>query len=109
VSYSELVLKDYADILWPLDDISSSSSLSYPINFTSPSSGSYSASISTDHTNLESVPIIFGGNTALQFTSSAVGMSIPAQGRFSNEYKDKTSTLSFWIKINDIDYEEQPI
>jgi len=109
VSYSELVLKDYADILWPLDDISSSSSLSYPINFTSPSPGSYSASISTDHTNLESVPIIFGGNTALQFTSSAVGMSIPAQGRFSNEYKDKTSTLSFWIKINDIDYEEQPI
>lgn len=109
MSYSELVLKDYADILWPLDDITQSSSISYPVNFLVPSTSAFTASVNTGYTNVEFSPIIFGGGTALQFTSSAVGLSIPAQGRFSNEYKDKNSTLSFWIKINNINIQEQPI
>ena len=109
MSYSELVLKDYANILWPLDDITQSSSVSYPINFLTPNQLSFSASINIDSTNVEFTPIIFGGGSALQFTSSAVGLSIPALGNFSDNNKDKTSTLSFWIKINNIDSQEQPV
>lgn len=104
-----MVLKDYADILWPLDDINNSSSISYPVNFLLPSVSSFTASVNIQNTNVEFNPIIFGGGTALQFISASVGLSIPAQGRFSDSYKDKNSTLSFWIKINNINSEEQVI
>ena len=109
MSYSQLILKDYADITWPLDDVSTTSSLSYPVNFFDISPGSYSACVNLDAVSIQGVPMIYGGGSLLQFTSSAVGLSIPAIGRFSDLYKDKNSVMSFWIKIDRVDSEEQPI
>jgi len=109
VSYSQLILKDYADIVWPLDDISSTASLSAPINFFYPSQTSYTACVNLSSTQIQSVPMVNGGGSLLQFTGSAVGLSIPAIGRFSQLYKDKNSVMSFWLKVDSIDSQEQPI
>lgn len=109
MSYSQLILKDYADITWPLDDINTASALSRPINFFYPDSKLYSASVNFNAVSVQNVPMIFGGKNLLQFTSSAVGLSIPALGRFSNMYKDKNSVITFWLKVDKIGTEEQPI
>ena len=93
MSYSQLILKDYADIVWPLDDISPSSSISAPINFFYPSQSSYTACVNLSSTQIQSVPMINGGGSLLQFTGSAVGLSIPAIGRFSQLYKDKNKSI----------------
>jgi hypothetical protein len=109
VSYSQLILKDYADIVWPLDDVSSTASLSAPVNFFHVNTGSYSASVNLDAVSIQGIPMIYGGGSLLQFTSSAVGLSLPALGRFSDLYRDKNSVMSFWIKIDRVDTQEQPI
>lgn len=109
MSYSKLILRDYADITWPLDDISKTSSFSYPINFFGPNNNSYSASININNTSVLSIPMIYGGGKLLQFNNASVGLSVPALGRFSELYKDKNSVISFWIKIDSINSEEQPI
>lgn len=109
MSYSELILRDSADIVWPLDDISPTSSISAPINFFYKNQYSYSASINVNNTDILDVPMVFGGGKSLLFTASAVGLSIPALDRFSEIYQGKNSTLSFWIKINQFSPEEQPI
>jgi hypothetical protein len=109
VSYSQLILRDSAEIVWPLDDITESSSASRPINFFTNNEYAYSASINTDATNLMKNPIVFGGGTLLSFTSSAVGLSIPAMNRFSEYYDNKDSTLSFWFQTNYLPNEEYPI
>lgn len=109
MSYSKLILRDSAEIVWSLDDITESSSISKPINFFTENSNSYSASINTANTNLLYNPIVFGGGTALSFTSSAVGLSIPVLGRFSELYSNKESTLSIWLQANNLSVKEQPI
>lgn len=109
MSYSQLILRDSAEIVWPLDDITSSSSASKPINFFNNNLYSYSASINIDNTNLVGIPIIFGGGTALSFTASSIGMSIPAIGRFSELYENKDSVISFWFQSNSLFHEEYPI
>lgn len=109
MSYSQLILRDSAEIVWPLDDISDSSSASKPINFISRDPFTFSASINTNATNLFSTPMIFGGGTALSFTSSAVGLSIPALGRFSELYNNKDSVISFWFQVNSLSNQERPI
>ena len=109
MSYSKLILRDSAEIIWPLDDINESSSISKPINFFTDNPFSYSASINTSNTNLMKSPIVFGGGTLLSFTSSGVGLSIPALGRFSELYENKDSTISFWFQLNEINNEESPI
>lgn len=109
MSYSQLILKDYADIVWPLDDVTSTASISAPISFFYPDSLSYSASVNTSNTDIQNVPMIYGGGSLLQFTASGVGLSIPALGRFSDLYRDKSSVLSFWLKIDAVDEQEQPI
>ena len=95
MSYSQLILKDYADIVWPLDDITPTASSSAPISFFYPDSLSYSASVNVSNTDIQNVPMIYGGGSLLQFTASGVGLSIPALGRFSDLYRDKSSVLSF--------------
>lgn len=109
MSYSQLILKDYADIVWPLDDVSESASLSSPINFFYPGVNSYSACVNLSSTSIQKIPMVYGGGSLLQFTSSSVGLSIPAIGRFSDLYKDKNSVMSFWIKVDRVDSEEQPV
>lgn len=109
MSYSQLILKDYADIVWPLDDISPTSSVSSAINFFYPQSTSYSACVNLLSTQIQQVPMINGGGSLLQFTASGVGLSIPAIGRFSDLYKDKNSVISFWLKIDSVSDEEQVI
>lgn len=109
MSYSKLILRDSAEIIWPLDDIDDTSTQSSAINFFTDDINSYSASINTDHTNLMSNPIVFGGGTLLSFTSSAVGLSIPALNRFSELYDNKDSTLSFWFQTNSLPTQEYPI
>lgn len=109
MSYSKLILRDSAEIIWPLDDINDSSSISKPINFFTNNPFSYSASINVNNTNLMKNPIVFGGGTLLSFTSSAIGMSIPALGRFSELYENKDSTLSFWFQLSKINNIESPI
>lgn len=109
MSYSQLILRDSAEIVWPLDDITESSSISKPINFFTNDEYAYSASINTNTTNLMRNPIVFGGGTLLSFTSSAVGLSIPAMNRFSEYYDNKDSTLSFWFQTNYLPNEEYPI
>lgn len=109
MSYSKLILRDSAEIIWPLDDIDDTSTQSAAINFFNDNVNSYSASIYTDHTNLMSSPIVFGGGTLLSFTSSAIGLSIPALNRFSELYDNKDSTLSFWFQTNSLPKDEYPI
>ena len=109
MSFSQLILKDYADIVWPLDDLTPSASSSSPISFFYPNSLSYSASINVSNTDIQSVPMIYGGGNLLQFTASGVGLSIPAIGRFSSLYQDKNSVMAFWLKVDRVDSEEQPI
>lgn len=109
MSYSKIILRDSADIVWPLDDIDQSSSVSKPINFYTDNPYTYSASISVDHTDVTDIPIVFGGGTALRFVSSSVGMSIPALGRFSEIYSNKHSCVSFWFQTESLSVEERPI
>ena len=109
MSYSQLILRDSAEIVWPLDDITESSSISKPINFFSSDPYTYSASINIDSTKLINTPIVFGGGTALSFTASSIGMSIPAVDRFSELYKNKDSVISFWFQSNALFNEEYPI
>lgn len=109
MSYSQLILRDSAEIVWPLDDITESSSISKPINFFTNNPFSYSASININNTDLMKNPIVFGGGTLLSFTSSAIGLSIPALDRFSELYENKDSTISFWFQLNKINSKESPI
>lgn len=109
MSYGTLILKDSADIVWPLDDISDLSTSSKPINFLYKNPNIFSASINTQYTDLATSPMIFGGGTLLSFTSSAVGMSIPALGRFSELYNSKDSSLSFWFQTDKYYTTEYPI
>ena len=109
MSYSQLILRDSAEIVWPLDDITDSSSISKPINFFTNNPDSYSASINTSVTSVISIPIVFGGGTSLNFTASSVGLSIPAVGRFSEVYDNKDSVISFWFKTDTLTTQEHPI
>lgn len=109
MSYSQLILRDSAEIVWPLDDINQSSSVSKSINFISNLDLAYSASININNTNVIGVPMIYGGGSLLSFTSSAVGLSIPAIGRFSELYNNKDSTISFWFQCNAVLNQEFPI
>ncbi len=109
MSYSKLILRDSAEIIWPLDDITSTSTQSAAINFFNDNVNAYSASININNTNLMNNPIVFGGGTLLSFTSSAVGLSIPALNRFSELYDNKDSTLSFWFQTNFLSNDEYPI
>ncbi len=109
MSYGKLILRDSAEIVWPLDDITESSSASKAINFFTKNSYSYSASINPNATKLLKNPIVFGGGTLLSFTASNVGLSIPALDRFSELYSNKESTLSFWFQSGPLSIEEQPI
>lgn len=109
MSYSKLILRDSAEIVWPLDDINDTSTQSSAIHFFNDNLNSYSASININSTNLMRNPIVFGGGTLLSFTSSAVGLSIPALNRFSELYDNKESTLSFWFQIDSNITEEFPI
>lgn len=109
MSYSKLILRDSAEIVWPLDDLNQSSSYSYPINFYSSTASSYAANINFNNCSIQGIPIIYGGNTALTLTSPSICFSIPAIGRFSDLYRDKHSTLSFWIKIDSLSLQEKPI
>lgn len=109
MSYSKLILQDSANIVWPLDDINQSSSISQAIHFLSNNSLSYSASINISSTDVIDTPILFGGGKSLNFTSSAVGLSIPALDRFSELYKNKNSCISFWIQIDELTTSERLI
>ncbi len=109
MSYSQLILRDSAEIVWPLDDITESSSVSKAINFISDNLYQYSASININNTNLMKNPIVFGGGTLLSFTSSGVGLSIPALDRFSEYFDNRDSTISFWFQTNSLPNEELPI
>ena len=109
MSYSKLILRDSAEIVWPLDDITESSSVSQAINFFTKNPNSYSASINPANTTLLYNPIVFGGGAALSFTSSAIGLSIPALGRFSEVFDNKNSILSFWFQVNSLTTQESPI
>ena len=109
MSYSQLILRDSAEIVWPLDDITNSSSISKPINFFTNNKNSYSASINTGITNVISTPIVFGGGTSLSFTASTVGLTIPAINRFSELYDNKDSVISFWFQTNSLFSKEYPI
>jgi hypothetical protein len=110
VSYSKIILKDRPDIVWPLDDINESSSVSNPINFYSGSITQYSASISASLTTVLDIPIIFGGGTALKLSSSAnPNITIPLLGKFSELYQSKESSLEFWIRCDKVPSTEIPI
>jgi hypothetical protein len=102
-------LRDSAEIVWPLDDITESSSVSKPINFFTNDENAYSASINIAATNLVKNPMVFGGGTLLEFTSSAVGLSIPAMDRFSEYYDNRDSTISLWFQTNSLPTEEYTI
>lgn len=109
MSYSKIILQDSANIVWPLDDIGQSSSVSKAINFFSKNSFAFSASINVDNTNVISNPVVFGGGTALSFTSSAVGLSIPALGFLSELYDNKNSCIEFWFQPSNLSSTEQVI
>jgi hypothetical protein len=109
VSYSKLILRDSAEIVWPLDDIDDTSTQSAAINFFTDNVNSYSASINTSNTDVVSNPIVFGGGLALSLSSSAVGLSIPALGKFSELYSSKDSSISLWFQSNNLFSTEYPI
>jgi hypothetical protein len=109
MSYSKIILQDSADIVWPLDDITQSSSMSKAINFYNNSAYSNSASIFINNTDVTETPIVFGGGSALRFISSSVGMSVPAIGQFSELYKNKNSCMTFWFQTEFLSSEEYPI
>jgi hypothetical protein len=102
-------LRDSADIVWPLDDINPTASISKAINFFNKNENSYSASINVNNTSVVYNPIVFGGGTCLSFTSSAVGMSIPAIDRFSELYNYRQSSMSFWFQSSQLFAQEYPI
>lgn len=103
MSYSKIILKDRPDIVWPLDDITDSSSVSNAINFFNNTSSQYAASINVSVSNVLEVPIIFGGGTALRLSSSSTaGLSIPLMGRFSELYSGRESSIEFWIRSDKI-------
>jgi hypothetical protein len=110
VSYSKIILKDRPDIVWPLDNITDSSSVSNAINFFNNTSSQYSASINVSVSNVLEVPIVFGGGTALRLSSSSVaGLSIPLMGRFSEIYSGTESSIEFWIRCDKITNNELTI
>lgn len=109
MSYSKLILRDSAEIVWPLDDITESSSVSKAINFYNSNILSNSASINISQTDIVNNPIIFGGGKSLRFTSSSVGLSIPALNRFSELYQNKNSYISFWFQTDYLSTQETPI
>ena len=103
MSYSKIILKDRPDIVWPLDDINESSSVSIPISFYSGSATQYSASISASSTTVIDIPIIFGGGTALKLSNSTnPNITIPLMGKFSELYQSKESSLEFWIRCDKV-------
>lgn len=109
MSYSKLILRDSADIVWPFDDLTESASISRAINFFNQNIDSYSASINPAETNVIFNPMVFGGGYSLSLTSSAIGFSIPALDRFSELYNSKESVFSFWFKSSQLFNVEHPI
>jgi len=110
VSYSKLILKDRPDIVWALDDITESSSVSYCINFFSQVASDYAASINQSLTSVLDIPLIFGGGKALILNnSSSANLSIPLIGRFSERYSNKSYGLEFWLKSDKVVPEELTI
>lgn len=108
MSYSRLIIRDGADIVWGLDDLNTeTASISTPITFLDNSASYYSASINASATNLVGTPIIFGGRTALELTSSANAcISIPALNLFSEIYSRNNYALEFWLKIDKVPDQE---
>ena len=104
MSYSRLILKDGADVVWGLDDLKSeTASLSNPTTFLDNSASYYTASINASATNLIQTPIIFGGQTSLELISSINPcISIPALNLFSELYSKNNYSIEFWFKINKI-------
>ena len=110
MSYSKLILKDNPDIVWPLDDINESSSVSYAINFFSQTASQYCAFINASATTVMDLPIVFGGGTALSLTTSATyGLSIPLMYRFSELYNSDTFSIEFWLRMDKVPAIELPI
>ena len=107
MSYSRLVLRDRSDIVWPLNDLAESSSISLPINFYSGSAIQYSASINASATQVVGIPIIFGGGAALRLTNGSVpNVTIPLFGKFSELYDKKEYSLEFWLQCEKVPSEE---
>jgi len=111
VSYSRLILKDGADIVWGLDDLKTeTASTSTPITFLDNSASYYNASVNASATNLIGIPVVFGGETALELTSSVNPcISIPALNLFSELYSRNNYAIEFWLKIDKIPNGEIPI
>lgn len=109
MSYSKLILRDSADIVWPFDDLTESASISKPLQFFVENNNAYSASINHSLTNVIFNPMVFGGGYCLSLTSSANCFSIPALDRFSELYNSRDSVLSFWFKSDVLFSEEYPI
>lgn len=107
MSYSRLVLRDRSDIVWPLNDLTESSSISVPINFYSGSAIQYSASINASATQVVGIPIVFGGGSALRLTNGSVpNITIPLFGKFSELYDKKEYSLEFWLQCEKVPSEE---
>ena len=111
MSYSRLILKDGADIVWGLDDLKTeTASISTPITFLDNSASYYNASVNASATNLIGIPVVFGGETALELTSSVNPcISIPALNLFSELYSRNNYAIEFWLKIDKIPNGEIPI
>lgn len=109
MSYSRLILRDSADIVWPFDDLTESASVSKAINFFTRDANEYRAFINPSETNVVFNPMVFGGGYSLSLTSSAVGFSIPAIDRFSELYNSKESVISFWFRANKLFADENCI
>lgn len=109
MSYSRIILQDSVDIVWPLDDLTPTSSYSNSINFSSSILQSFTASVNVDRTNVVNNPIVFGGGLSLSLSSSSVGLSLPAINRFSELYENKNSCIEFWFKPSHLSSTEQTI
>jgi len=109
MSYSRIILQDSVDIVWPLDDLTPTSSYSNSISFASNIAQSFTASVNVDRTNIVNNPIVFGGGISLSLSSSSVGLSLPAINRFSELYENKNSCIEFWFKPSSLSSVEQTI
>ena len=109
MSYSRIILQDSVDIVWPLDDLTSTSSYSNSINFLNEVVQGFSASVNVNNTNVINNQIVFGGGTSLSLSSSTIGLSIPALNRFSELYENKNSCIEFWFKPSKLSSIEQTI
>lgn len=109
MSYSRIILQDSVDVVWPLDDLTVTSSYSNSINFINGAIQGLSASINVNNTDVINNPIVFGGGTSLSLSSSTVCLSIPAMNRFSELYENKNSCIELWFKPSKLSSIEQTI